>query len=118
MKFLRVELEDRIEITVENDWDLGLASDLADAIEDATHSGAGGKSALRRQLIHNSIGERIRKRQSELEHIGAGFFQRHRKFGGALQSRITRANVGNEALALFLAQAREAIVDPVVHQTE
>jgi len=81
MKFVGAKLKNRIEITVENDWNLRLAADLADAIENAAHSRAGGKRALRRQLIHNPVGERIGKRQSKLEQIGAGFFKRQPQLG-------------------------------------
>ena len=43
MKFIGAELEDRVEITVENDWDLRLVADLADAIENTADSRAHGK---------------------------------------------------------------------------
>ena len=43
MKFIGAELEDRIEIAVENNWNLRLVSDLADAIENTADSRAHGK---------------------------------------------------------------------------
>src|SRR5882762_10287869 len=118
MKFVGAELENRIEITVENNWDLRFAPNFANTIEHAADCRARGQRALRRELIHDSIRQRIGEWQPELEHIGAGFFQGECKIDSAFQIRIARADVGNETLALFLAEAREAIVDPIVHQTE
>src|SRR5882672_848030 len=117
MKFVGAKLKNRIEIAVENDWNLRVPANLANAIENASHGRAGGKRALRRQLIHNSVGKRIGKRQSKFEQIGASFFQSKPKINSALQSRIPCADVGDEALAFFLPQTRETVVDPVVHRT-
>ena len=81
MKFVGAELKDRIEIAVENDWNLRLAADLADAIENAAHSRAGGERALRCQLIYNSVGKGIGERQTKLQQIGPGFFERQPQLG-------------------------------------
>ena len=117
MKLVSAELKDRIEITVEHDRDLRFLSDLANAIEHAANCRAGGERALGCKLVYDSIRERIGKGQTKLEQIGSGFFQRKGKIDGALQVWIAGANVGNETLALFRAEPRKTVVDPVVHRT-
>ena len=103
MKFLGAELEDRVEITVENDWNLRPAADLADEIENAAHSRASRKRTLRGQLIHNPVGERIRKWQAKLEKVGPRFFERQTQLDCLFEARIAGANVGNKPFALLRA---------------
>src|SRR5260370_37441083 len=117
MKFIGAELKDRVEITVENNWNLQFQANLADAIENAADGSAGRERSLRRELIDDSIGERIGEWQSELNQIGASFFQCKREIDRSFQIRIARANVPDKFLTLLGAEAREALIDPVVHAT-
>ena len=56
-----------------------MSPDITHAIENTIHSRAGLKRALSRQLVHNAIRQRIRKRDSEFEQIRAGLFHRERQ---------------------------------------
>src|SRR5256885_3775319 len=115
MKLVSAELKDRVQIAVKHDRDLRFLSDLANTIEHAANCCARGERALGRKLVYDSIRERVGERQSKLEQIGSGFFQRKGKIDRALQVWIAGANVGNETLALFRAEPRKTLVDPVVH---
>ena len=64
MEFIEPELKDWIQIRIENDGNLRIAPNLADTFEDTAHGRARGKGALRRELIDNSVGQRIGKRNT------------------------------------------------------
>src|ERR1700704_2725961 len=115
MKFSESELEDWIQVSVENDRDLRLFADLPYAFEHAAGGRSGGESALRGELIDDSIGERIGKRQTKLENVRAGFFEREPKIDRAVKTGIARANVGDKPFALLGAELGKALVDLVGH---
>ena len=117
MKLLDAELEDRIEVTVEDDWNLRALANFSDAIEDTTHGRACGQCALRGQLINDSVRKRIGKRHAKLKDVRTCFFQCQRKIDSLGQTRIARANIGDKSFVLLRAEAVEAHVDPVVHPT-
>ena len=113
MKFLASKLENRIQITVKHDRDLRSGPDLANAIEYATERCAGGQRALVGELIDDSVSQRIRKRQPELDQISARSLQCERDLDSSAQIRIAGANVRNESLAILGMEPGEAIVDAV-----
>src|ERR1700682_5188460 len=115
MKFSESKLKYWIQVSVENDRDLRLLANLPYAFEHAAARRSGGESALRGELIDDSISERIGERQTKLENIRAGFFEREGKIDCPVETRIARADVGNETFALFAAQPGKAIVDLVGH---
>ena len=100
MKSVGIELKDRIEITVEHYWNWQFAADLVNAFENALNRCARSESTLGCQLIHNSVSERIGKRQPELKQIRAGFLQRERQIDRTFQVWVTRTDVRDKALAL------------------
>src|ERR1700730_19408262 len=115
MKFSESELEDRIQVSVENDGDIRLFADLPHAFEHAAGGRSGLERALRSQLIDDSISERIGKRQTKLENVRACFFEREREIDRLFQIWIARADVRNKTFALLGAEPGKAIVDLVGH---
>jgi len=71
---------------------------------------------LRRQLIDDSVSERIGEWQAKLKQVGSRLFEREGKIDRPFQARIAGANIRNEAFAPGRTQLREAIVDPVFHE--
>src|SRR4030095_13918689 len=53
------------------------------------------------------IGERIRKRNTQLDEVGAGLLERAEDVAGARRRRIPSRDVGDETLASFLFEAIE-----------
>src|SRR5207249_11611769 len=97
MKFINAESENRIQIRVEHNRDLGGTPNLGHTIEHAARSCPGLQRALRRQLVDNAICQRIRKWQAELEQIRAVSLQRQCDLNGPGKIWIARANVGNRS---------------------
>src|SRR2546421_10693934 len=98
MKFIGAELENRIQVTVENNWNLRFATNLADTIENAANGRSGRESALRCKLIYNSVSQRIGEGQTELKQIGARLFERQSQLGRLFQIRIAGANIRDKSL--------------------
>jgi len=115
MKTFESELEDRIQVGVEDDRDLGARPDLADAIEDARNSGARFQGALGRQLIDEAVGERIGKWNSELEDVGAGFFQRESEIDGTGEIGIAGADVDDECFLISGSERFETLIDSILN---
>ena len=115
MKTLEPELENGVQVGVEDDRDLGARPDLADTIEHAGDSGARFQGALRSQLIDEAVGERIGKRDAELENVGAGFFQRQREIDGARKIGVAGADIGDEGFLIPGPEGDETLVDSVWH---
>src|SRR5947207_14304108 len=104
MKFINAESENRIQIRVEHNRDLGGRRNLEHTIEHAARSCPGLQRALRRQLVDNAICQRIRKWQAELEQIRAVFLQRQSDLNVPCKQWIVRANAGHEGGPFFVAE--------------
>src|SRR6476619_4388800 len=75
MKALEPKLENRIEVSVKDNWHLRFRADLPDALENAGNGGTRCERALRGQLVHDAVRERIGKGKTELQQIDARFFE-------------------------------------------
>ena len=115
METFESELEDRIQVSVEDDRDLGARPDLADAIEHAGNGGARFQGTLRGELIDEAVGERIGKRDAELEDVGAGFFEGESEIDGAREIGIAGADVGDECFLVPGTEGGETLVDSILH---
>ena len=82
MERLESKLENRVQVSVEDNWDLRAPADLADAIEDAGDRRAGFERALGGELIDQAICQGIGKRNAELNDVDASFFESEREVDG------------------------------------
>src|SRR3954451_22790090 len=71
MKSLKSELEDWVQVSIENNRDLRLQGNLADAIETPRNRGTGLKRAVGGELIDQPVSQRIRERHPEFEKVDA-----------------------------------------------
>jgi hypothetical protein len=109
------KLENRVQVGVENDWDLRSPANLPDAIENARHGRAGRERALTGELIDHAIRQRIGERNPELENVDPGFFESEREVDSAGQAGVARADVGDECLFIPVPERGETLVDSIWH---
>ena len=79
-------------------------ADRAQEIEDAGEGRARGERPLGGALNHGPIGERIRKRHADFEHVRAGAIERAEDAAGAFEIGIAGGDVGHESRRVILAQ--------------
>jgi hypothetical protein len=115
MELFEAELKNRIQVGVEHDRNLRASANLPNAIEHACHRGAGLERALRRELINETVRERIGKRKTKLDNIGPDFLEGEREIYGPGQIGIAGADVGDERRFIPLPKGGETLVDSVWH---
>src|SRR5256885_11600891 len=116
MESIESELKDRVQISVEDDRHLRATTDLPNAIENAANRGAAFERALGRELVHQTIRERIGEWDTELENVDAGVFQCERKLNRSRQIGIARADEGDERLFVLLPERNKTLVDSIWHR--
>ena len=70
--------------------------------------GAGFQAALGRQLVHQTIRQRIAERHAQLQHVHARLIKRERQLAGGFEVRVARADVNDEALLPLALEPRKA----------
>lgn len=99
---------EEVEVDVEDDGDLGVATDFGDGLEDPGGGGAGGEAALGGELVDNTVGEGIAEGDPEFEDIDAGAIEFEGELAGGFEVGITGADVDDESLAMLGAEMCEA----------
>lgn len=99
---------EEVEIDVEDDGDLGVASDVGDGLEDFGRGGAGGEATLGGELVDDAIGEWIAEGDTEFEDIDSGVIEFEGELAGGFEVGIAGANVDDETLAVLGAETGEA----------
>jgi len=115
MERLESKLENRVQVSVEDNRDLRTPADLADAIEDAGNRRAGLERALGGELIDQAICQGIGKRNAELKDVDASFFESEREVDRARQIRIAGADVGDEGFFVSRRERGETLIDSIWH---
>lgn len=105
---IEADAMEEVEIDVEDDGDLGVASDVGDGLEDGRRGGAGGEAALGGELVDDAIGEGIAEGDTEFEDIDTGLIEFEGELAGGFEVGITGADVDDETLALLGAETGEA----------
>src|SRR3954463_4801682 len=118
VKLLPTKLKDWVHVGVENNRNLRGFPNFAHAIQDFLNGCAAGQCALRGQLVHNSIGQRIGKRQSKFEDIGSRPREGETQSRGLREGRISRTYVRNKTFAFFATESLETFIDPISHGFE
>ena len=72
----QAQAQQRIGVAEDDDRRGDERPDLRDQLERGPQAPARRKRALRRALNHRAVGQRIRKRHADLEHVGAGAIER------------------------------------------
>ena len=106
----------RVGIGEENDRRVHLGADASNDLERAAERHAAGERPLARALNHRTIGQRIRKRHADLEHVRAGAGDGDEQCGGAIGVRVARSQVGDETAAAVTANSRERLFEPGHHR--
>ena len=73
------------------------------------------QSSLCPKLVGDSVGQRVREGNADLQDVGAGSFKSSRDFNGLLKTGITARDVYNEGASIFSIESREFLVNPVHH---
>src|ERR1039458_7063617 len=76
--------------------------------------GAGFRAALGRELVDQTIRQRVAERHAQLEHIDAKLIERQRQLPRGFQVRITRADIDDKPFLVLVAQPRETF-DNAIH---
>lgn len=85
-----------------------------DGFQDLQRRCARFESALSRQLVDQAIGERVAKRNAQLQHVHAGPGESQSEFASCLEVGIAGADIYDKSLPSLTSQPREA-VDNAVH---
>ena len=81
-----------------------LRPEALEQIQDPRQGGAGRQRALGRTLDHRAVGQRIRERHADLEHVGPGAIERAQDPFGPREVGIAGGDVRHEARRLAVAQ--------------
>ena len=115
MKALEPKLKNRIQVSVEDNRHLRAPADFADAIEHAGYGRARAQGALGRELVDEAVRQRIGEGNPQFQKIDAGFFEREREIDGPRQTRVARADVGDERFFVPGPESSETLVDSIWH---
>ena len=106
----RIHAHDRVGVGEENDRRVDLGADAANDLERAAKRHAAGERPLAGALNHRTIGQRIRKRHADFEHIRAGAGDGDEQRGRTIGVRIARSQVGDEAAAAVIGECARTSV--------
>jgi len=104
---------EEVEVDVEDDGDLGVATDVGDGLEDAGRGGAGGEAALGGELVDDAIGEGIAEGHTEFEDIDAGLIEGEGELVGGFEMGITGTDIDDESLAVLVVEEGKAGFDTI-----
>ena len=104
---------DEVEINVEDDRDLRLLADGGNCFQKFRRRGAGFEAALRGELVHQAVGERIAERHAEFQHVHARLVKCQREFARGFQIRVARADINDETFFAGAFQRGELFNDAV-----
>src|SRR5581483_7138410 len=94
---LGAKAQNRIRIAEDDNGRGDVRPHLRDEFEYAPQGGTARERALGGPLNHRTVRQRIRERDADFEHIGAGTVQRFQNVGGRREIRITGRDVRDEA---------------------
>ena len=87
---------DEVKVNVEHNRNLRLLADGRDGFQHLGRRGAGFETALRGELVHQTVGKRIAERHAQFQNIHAGFVKSQSQFARGIQIRIARADIHNK----------------------
>ena len=103
-----------IEVNVKDDGDLRFLADGGHGLENFAGRGSRGQAALGRQLVDQSVGQRIAERNAQFQNIHARAVKGQGQLAGRLQVWVPRANVNNKSRALLLQAGKP--FDNAIHR--
>ena len=104
---------ERVHVSIEHDGYLRPAPNRAHAIEHALRRRARFERTLGGELVYDPVRERIGKRDTELEDVHPGLFERKGERLSRGEARIAGRDVGDERLPAAFPQPRKCFVDPI-----
>ena len=114
----QADLVNEVEINVEDNRDLRVAGGSAATVA-RTLGGvvAGFETALRGELVHQAVGQRIAERHAQFQHVHARLVEGQREPARGVQIRIARADIDDETLFALALEPRKTFHD-AIHSTE
>src|SRR5215470_2552266 len=86
-----------------------MRTDVLDDLERPLEISARGEGTLRRALDHWAVGQRVRKRNADLEDVGTGAVERPQDISGSRHVRIRSRRVRDEARPMLTPQPGERV---------
>src|ERR1043165_1799065 len=106
-QFLQTKLQERVEVTEENNRNICLFPHVANEVEDLEQAKAMTQRAFGGALDDRPISHRIGKRHTEFDHARASTREFNHQLSGSFEIRISGCNERDEAFFVLSFQARE-----------
>ena len=94
-----------------------MLADGGNRFQNFRRRGAGFETALRRELVHHTIGKRVAERHAQFQNIHAGLVKGNGQFARGIQIWIARADIDDKTFFTFTLQPREAFLN-AIHAAE
>ena len=95
---------------------IGICESLADGgdgFQNFRRRGAGFQAALRGELVHQAIGQRIAERHAEFQNVHARLVESQSQFARGFQIRVARADIDDETLFAGAFEPGKSFLDAI-----
>lgn len=113
MEAFVAESVDGVEVSEEDEGDLGVLAEFANHVEDALGGSTGAEGTVGGELVDDAVCEGIGEGEAEFDDVGTGFFEGEDDVDGAIEGRVACADVGDEGAFAVSVELLEAGVDAV-----
>src|SRR6185503_6786863 len=109
---LEAALQQGVQVAEEHEGQLARLPDLADELEHAGERDPPRQRALARPLDHRAVGQGIRERHAQLQHVHSRLLELERRAHRAFERRVAGRQEGDERRPAFGLALREPRGDP------
>ena len=103
----------KVVVDIENDRDPRFLADVGHGFEHTSRGSPGFQSALRRQLVHQPIRQRIAERHAQFHHIHPRLIECNDQFLRRGQVGVAGTDIGHQGLLPLLSQLGKSLLDPI-----